>query len=104
VGNAIKFTPPEGSVTISLRKDGVQALIEIVDTGIGISPEKIEHIFERFYQVDGSTKRRFGGMGLGLSLVKEIAEAHGGAVAVQSEIGRGSTFSVHLPVRFNPPA
>ncbi|HNT22942.1 MAG TPA: GAF domain-containing protein [Anaerolineales bacterium] len=99
VGNAIKFTPPDGNVTINLRAEQDEARIEVIDTGIGISPDKIEHLFERFYQIDGSTKRRYGGMGLGLSLVKEIAEAHGGKVSVQSEVGRGSSFTVILPIQ-----
>ncbi len=98
VGNAIKFTPAEGCVTVNLSKDGLQAVLEIIDTGIGISPDKIGQIFERFYQVDGSTKRRYAGMGLGLALVKEITEAHGGTVSVQSDVGRGSTFTVRLPI------
>ncbi len=99
VGNAIKFTPPDGNVTINLVAEQDHARIDVIDTGIGISPDKIERLFERFYQIDGSTKRRYGGMGLGLSLVKEIAEAHGGKVSVQSEVGRGSTFTVLLPIQ-----
>jgi signal transduction histidine kinase len=98
INNAIKFTPPEGLIQVHLRQEMTNVIIEVIDTGIGISPDKISRIFERFYQVDGSTKRRFGGIGLGLSLVKGIAEAHGGTVAVKSELGHGSTFTVTLPL------
>lgn len=98
IGNAIKFTPPEGEVQVKLEKDTFNAIINITDTGVGISPDKINLIFERFYQVDGSSKRRFRGIGLGLALVKEIADAHGGSVSVTSEVGRGSTFVVTLPL------
>jgi signal transduction histidine kinase len=98
VGNAIKFTPPEGSVTVILECSETEGIIRVTDTGIGISPDKIDHIFERFYQVDGSTKRRFGGIGLGLALVKEIVKAHGGKITVDSQVGKGSTFTVRLPL------
>jgi signal transduction histidine kinase len=98
VGNAIKFTPAGGTITIVLHREGSLVALEVSDEGIGIPAEKIERIFERFYQVDGSTKRRFGGTGLGLALVKEIAEAHNGHVSVQSEVGKGSTFTVILPL------
>ncbi len=101
LGNAIKFSPPEGTIKLCLRRHpklASTALLEVVDEGIGIPPEKLERIFERFYQVDGTTKRRFGGTGLGLALVKEIVEAHGGRVSARSEVGKGSTFTVTLPL------
>ena len=104
IGNAIKFTPRGGSVTVILEYSEDEAIIRVVDTGIGIEPEKITHIFERFYQVDGSTRRRFGGIGLGLSLAKEITAAHGGSISVQSQLGQGSTFTVHLPRHNNTPS
>lgn len=98
VGNAVKFTPAGGSVTVRVyRRDGAVRL-EVADTGVGIPPEHLDRIFERFYQVDGSTTRRYGGMGLGLALVQEIVTAHGGTVIVESTVGRGSTFVVSLPV------
>jgi len=75
--------------------DTVEASIS--DTGIGIPEGELEKIFERFYQVDGSTTRRFGGTGLGLAIVKRIVEAHGGRVWAESELGRGSTFFFTLP-------
>lgn len=97
ISNAIKFTPPGGAISIEARLEDSTVVLEVNDTGIGISPDKIGRIFERFYQVDGSTKRRFGGIGLGLALVKEIVEAHRGTISVTSEIGKGSTFTVRLP-------
>ncbi len=98
VGNAIKFTPPDGDIIVRLQVENDWAVLQVVDNGIGIPPDKYEHIFERFFQVDGSTKRRFGGTGLGLALAKEIAEAHGGKISVESELGRGSVFTVLLPL------
>ena len=97
VANALKFTPTGGQVTIRLGYADGQAVLQVADTGIGIAPEHHERIFERFYQVDGTTRRRYGGSGLGLAVVKEITEAHGGAVMVQSQLGQGSTFTVTLP-------
>ena len=80
-------------------KDKVRDVLhKIIDNGIGISKELQKHIFERFYQVDGSTRRRFGGMGIGLALVWEIVEAHGGNVRVESVPGEGSTFTIVLPI------
>jgi PAS domain S-box-containing protein len=99
IGNAIKFTPPQGTISVSVKqlpKD--QVLLEVSDTGIGIPPDQRDRIFERFYQVDGSTKRRYPGTGLGLALVKEIVETYGGEVRVESEVGEGSTFAITLPV------
>ncbi|HOU15524.1 MAG TPA: GAF domain-containing protein [Anaerolineae bacterium] len=97
IGNALKFTEAGGEITIRLWADTEHAFVEVADTGIGIPADKIDHIFERFYQVDGSLKRRYGGTGLGLALVKEIVEAHNGQVSVQSVLGRGSTFRITLP-------
>ncbi|MFL7792506.1 MAG: GAF domain-containing protein [Anaerolineae bacterium] len=98
VENAIKFSPDGGTVTLRAQADGKMIHVSIIDEGIGISPNLLGRIFERFYQVDGSTKRRFGGMGIGLALVWEIVEVHGGDVRVESEPGKGSTFVVTLPI------
>ena len=95
--NALKFTPAGGSVTVRLWRNGTNVVLEVTDTGIGIPHDQLERIFERFYQVDGSTTRDYGGTGLGLALVKEIVEAYGGKVSVESKVGRGSTFTVTLP-------
>jgi signal transduction histidine kinase len=97
IGNALKFTPAGGTVAVSLRGTNGQVMLEVADTGIGIDPEHRERIFERFYQVDGTTRRTHGGCGLGLALVKEIVERHGGRVGVESQLGQGSTFTVSLP-------
>jgi len=97
LSNAIKFTPPGGRVTVHLTQLGEDAVLEVIDTGCGIAHDKIDKIFDRFFQVDGSTQRRFGGIGLGLALVKEITEAHGGRIEVDSELGMGSTFRIFIP-------
>lgn len=97
LGNAIKFSPDGGEVTIRVWDAGDVVEASISDNGIGIPAGELEKIFERFYQVDGSTTRRFGGTGLGLAIVKRIVEAHGGRVWAESEQGRGSTFFFTLP-------
>jgi signal transduction histidine kinase len=100
--NALKFTPEGGRITVSASRAGSaarpSARIRVSDTGVGIAPDQIEKIFNRFHQVDTSTTRRFGGVGLGLAIVKSILEAHGTSVAVESEVGRGTTFAFVLPV------
>jgi PAS domain S-box-containing protein len=98
VGNAFKFTPAGGRVTVRLRTTDGQAILAVSDTGIGIASDKVERIFDRFYQVDGSATRHYGGMGLGLALVKEIVEAHGGQIAVTSQVNEGTTFTITLPL------
>ena len=95
VGNAVKFTS-EGSVSVLLRAESGQLLIDVVDTGIGIAPEHQEMIFQEFQQADGSSSRSFEGTGLGLAIVKKTALLLGGDVTVQSELGKGSTFSLRL--------
>jgi PAS domain S-box-containing protein len=98
ISNAIKFTPVAGKVTVGVRRQGDQVLFEVTDTGIGIASDQQERIFERFYQVDGSCRRRYGGVGLGLALAKEIVEGYGGRVTVSSRPGAGSAFVVWLPL------
>ncbi|MFO0582457.1 MAG: ATP-binding protein [Anaeromyxobacter sp.] len=98
--NAVKFTPPGGAITVTAQLLPPETLaIHVTDTGIGIAEEHISRVFDVFYQVDGSSTREYGGAGLGLAIVKSFAEAHGGDVKVRSEPGRGSTFSLHLPIR-----
>jgi signal transduction histidine kinase len=98
ISNAIKFTPTGGRINIRLQRDNGTAILEVSDTGVGIPSDKLERVFDRFYQVDGSSTRRYGGTGLGLALVKEIAISHGGQVSVESTVGKGSTFRVNLPL------
>jgi len=97
VENAIKFSPDGGAVLVRIWEDAQWVLVSIADHGIGIPQEHLHHIFDRFYQVDGSTTRHFGGMGIGLALVWDILEAHRGYVQVQSAVGQGSTFLAALP-------
>ena len=97
IENAIKYTPEGGSVYINVRGDGDRVLINVTDTGIGISAEDLGHIFQKFYRVDNSDTRTIGGTGLGLYLVKQRAEAMGGKVWAESAFGEGSTFYISLP-------
>lgn len=98
--NACKFSETGTSVTVASSKSpsGDYAIIAVQDEGIGIAAEEQSRIFDRFYQIDGSATRRYGGTGLGLALVKEIVEAHDGWVRVESEVGVGSTFTLGLPI------
>jgi PAS domain S-box-containing protein len=98
LNNAAKFTPAGGAVTLRAAPQNGHVVVQVADTGIGIPPEEQARVFERFYQIDGAANRRYGGMGLGLALVKEIVEALGGKVSLESEVGCGSTFTVLLPV------
>jgi signal transduction histidine kinase len=98
VENAVKYTPPGGVVRLSLSKEADWAFFEVSDTGVGIPPENLPHIFDRFYRVDKSRARAQGGSGLGLSIAKWIAQAHGGAIRVSSHVGEGTTFRVTLPL------
>ena len=98
VDNAIKFTPTGGCVNVKLEKDADFAQFHVVDTGIGISAERLSEIFEPYHQLDGSSTRRYGGIGLGLALVKKIIEAHGSKVEVSSEVGKGTLIKFQLPI------
>jgi signal transduction histidine kinase/DNA-binding response OmpR family regulator len=100
LSNAIKFTPDGGTITVCAYAKDDQVVLQVADTGIGIAPKDQERIFERFYQVNGSARRRYGGVGLGLALVKELVESHGGQISVQSQgvPGQGSIFTVTLPI------
>ena len=99
LGNAIKFTDNGGNVYINLSNDDENVIMSITDTGIGISPEDQNKLFKPFSQIDTSISRRFEGTGLGLALVKELIELHGGRIWVESEAGKGSTFSFRLPIK-----
>ena len=97
--NAVKFTPKQGQVRVKLESEGQRLCVSVSDTGIGIKPEFLPYIFDRFRQADGSTTRSQGGLGLGLAIVRHLTELHSGSVAVESEgDGRGSTFRITLPI------
>jgi heavy metal sensor kinase len=96
--NAFRHTPRGGTVTVRLESLRGQVTIAVEDTGAGIAPEHLPHLFERFYRADRARARNEGGTGLGLAIVKEIVEAYGGTVRVESEVGKGSIFIVTLPV------
>ncbi len=98
VSNAVKFTPSGGAIAVQLCQEGDRVVLRVADTGIGISPDQQTRIFDRFYQVDGSASRRYEGMGLGLALAKEIVEAYGGTIGVESMLGKGSIFTITLPI------
>jgi heavy metal sensor kinase len=96
--NAVKYTPPGGSVSVGLRQNNGSAIAEFRDTGIGIPAVDLPNIFDRFYRADKARSREFGGVGLGLSIARWVAEAHKGSIEVQSTPGKGSLFLVRLPV------
>ena len=98
LSNALKYTDEGGMITISVRKKKDNAELVVEDTGIGISKEDRERIFERFYRTDKSRTRKTGGAGIGLSITKAIVQAHGGSVTCESEPGTGSRFIVTLPI------
>jgi signal transduction histidine kinase len=99
LSNAIKFTPPEGRITLSVGREGTHAAITVRDNGIGISPEFLPFVFDRFRQADAGPRREQGGLGLGLAIVRHLVELHGGTVTARSSgAGTGATFQVLLPL------
>ncbi|MFL6227746.1 MAG: ATP-binding protein [Pyrinomonadaceae bacterium] len=99
LSNAVKFTPKDGRVVVSLRREGGDAVLAVTDTGVGISREFLPQVFDRFRQADASTTRAFGGLGLGLSIVRHLVELHHGTIKAESDgEGRGATFRVTLPL------
>lgn len=102
LSNALKYTPEGGRVTISWRHDQTHALISVRDTGVGISREHQSRIFERFFRVDRARTREMGGTGLGLSIVKHLANVFSAQVSVQSEVGKGSVFTLRIPLTNGP--
>src|SRR5689334_11193598 len=107
LSNGIKFTPRGGRVTVTVAGRDGEVLITVADTGAGIKPEFLPHVFERFRQAESSTNRAYGGLGLGLAIVRHLVELHGGSVSVASEgEGRGASFTVCLPMAAaaRPPA
>jgi two-component system phosphate regulon sensor histidine kinase PhoR len=97
IDNAIKYTPEKGRIQVRLRVDAADMIFEVEDSGIGISPQYQQRVFERFYRVDKARSQSMGGTGLGLSIVKNIAERHNGNVSVVSQLGVGSTFTFRMP-------
>lgn len=95
--NAIRYTPEGGAITVSLRRQGNEVAVAVADTGFGIEAEHLPHLFERFYRTDMARDRNSGGTGLGLPIVLEIAQAHRGTIAVESDVGKGSVFTLKLP-------
>lgn len=98
VGNALKFTPDGGRVSVRITHGESSCVVAVEDTGPGIAADEVERIFDRFYQVEGSQRRRQGGAGIGLSLARKLSELHGGGIEVKSVVGEGSTFAVSLPL------
>jgi len=96
--NALKYTPYEGSISLSLVTGEGYATVKVSDTGIGILPEDLPHIFERFYRADRARSRDRGGSGLGLAIAQNIVQEHRGSIEVESTPGKGSTFIVKLPL------
>src|SRR3712207_4696929 len=104
LSNAVKFTPSGGGVEVRLQQVGDCAEIQVKDTGKGISPEFLPHVFECFRQADSKTTRQFGGLGLGLAIVRQLTELHGGTVRAKSSgEGQGATFTVQLPLMIVAP-
>jgi signal transduction histidine kinase/HAMP domain-containing protein len=104
ISNALKFTPPGGRVTVQLGQDGASARLAVGDTGVGIPAEDLSRLFDRFYRATNATARAVPGLGLGLTIVRAIVEGHGGSVHVDSDVGRGTTFAVLLPLGTAGPA
>jgi PAS domain S-box-containing protein len=98
IGNAIKFTPEHGEVHVDISMKDQMLQVSVRDTGIGMSEEDLKKLFQPFVQIDSSSNRRFEGTGLGLALVKNLLELHGGTIEVESELGTGSTFSIRVPL------
>jgi len=98
VSNAIAHTPAGGAVTLAVHADDREVTVTVSDTGVGIAPEHLAHVFDRFYRVDPSRTRQTGGAGLGLAIVRQLVLAHGGSVSVESTPGEGSVFAFTLPV------
>ena len=96
--NAVKYTPPGGRVALRLRREGDTAVITVSDTGVGISPDHLPHVFERFYRVDPGRSRDPGGTGLGLPIARWIVEQHAGSIELNSRPDEGTTAVVRLPV------
>jgi signal transduction histidine kinase len=102
LANAIKYTPERGTVSVEARLTANSVEVRVVDTGIGIAAEHLDHIFERFTQIDNTSTRSQGGTGLGLAITKDLIELHGGTIRVQSQLGKGSSFVFSIPQAISP--
>jgi two-component system sensor histidine kinase BaeS len=98
VGNALRHTPEGGTVTVQAHRAGSEAVLRVTDTGVGIAEEDLPHVFDRFWRADKSRNRRTGGSGLGLAIVRGLVELHGGTVTVDSKSGKGTAFTLRLPL------
>jgi two-component system phosphate regulon sensor histidine kinase PhoR len=98
VANAVKYTPSEGSVTVSLQRVGEEIQVQVTDTGIGIPEEALSHLFEEFYRAPNARALDEVGTGLGLAIVKDLVDRYGGRIEVESTLGQGSTFTVAFPL------
>lgn len=98
VSNAVKFTPVGGRVTVRAFSEANDAVVEVADTGMGVSPQDQERLFQRFFRTDAASEEAIPGTGLGLAIVKAIVESHGGSISVASEVGHGTTFQMRLPL------
>ena len=98
IDNAIKYSEPDNTIKITAQESEKEILISVQDNGCGIEQKHLSRLFERFYVVDKSRSRKLGGTGLGLAIVKHIAQLHKGSVSVESTPGKGSTFTIHLPI------
>jgi signal transduction histidine kinase len=99
LSNAARYTPEGGAVGVTLARDGADAVVTVSDTGIGIAPEELDRVFVRFWRADAARSRATGGLGVGLAMVREIVDRHGGQVSVSSSPGQGTTFTVRIPLR-----
>jgi two-component system phosphate regulon sensor histidine kinase PhoR len=105
VSNAVRYTPAGGTIRVAWTRDAEQVILSVSDTGAGIAPEHLPRLSERFYRVDRSRSRETGGTGLGLAITKHVAQRHGGELRIESQVGKGSTFSLVLPTsRLQPQA
>lgn len=102
LSNALRYTDAGGHVSVDVHPNGREVLLEVTDTGIGIAPDDVAQVFTRFWRGERSRSRATGGAGIGLAIVKELVEAHGGHVDVSSSVGKGSTFTVHFPSATSP--
>jgi two-component system phosphate regulon sensor histidine kinase PhoR len=98
VDNAVRFTPSGGAVTVSALRHNGSVEVRVADTGVGIRPEHLPRLFERFYRADPARSREDGGTGIGLAIARSVVEAHGGHIRAESELGEGSVFTFDLPV------